>query len=141
MFWDTKGIHSMSRVRNVSAVVSALLMAGLLLVACGPKAAPAPQPGTGSPDANAPAVGGELNLRMAKDPDNFNPILSATAYGGEISGQVYANRGAHTEKGLVRRGHLRTPAHQACCTGCATCSGVGATAGLWRGRFGSKSQA
>ncbi|MGE5673712.1 MAG: ABC transporter substrate-binding protein [Mycobacterium leprae] len=88
----------MSR-RKWSALLALLVIASVILSACGAK--PAANNGSGS-TTNAgpkkPAVGGELNLRLAKDPDNFNPILSSTAYGSAVYGQVYATLFEFNEK-------------------------------------------
>jgi peptide/nickel transport system substrate-binding protein len=68
-----------------------LLVASMGLAACGPKTtAPSdPSPGTGAQTGTDPAVGGEIKLRLAKDPDNFNTILTGTVYGSMVTSQVY----------------------------------------------------
>ncbi|HEY3368893.1 MAG TPA: ABC transporter substrate-binding protein [Symbiobacteriaceae bacterium] len=81
----------MTRARKFFSLLAVLSVFGLLLSACGPKAAPAPQSATPTtPVAKKPAVGGQLNIRLEKDPDNFNPILSATAFGDYVISNVYA---------------------------------------------------
>ena len=88
--------------RRAVALLSLLVAASLVLAACGPK------PGTNdsgtqseTPPAQSsgqPAVGGELRLLLAKEPDSFNPILHATVYGAEIVSQLYATLFEFNEK-------------------------------------------
>lgn len=69
---------------------------GSVLSACGPhKSAPSSVSGSNTNPTNTatikrPAVGGELNLILEEDPDNFNPIYSSSAYGGQIYSLVFA---------------------------------------------------
>jgi peptide/nickel transport system substrate-binding protein len=81
----------MNRARKLPLLLVLLIIGSLVLTACGPKATPSPTtPGTNAPAAaKKPAVGGELVMRAAKDPDNFNPILSSTSYGSMVYGYVY----------------------------------------------------
>lgn len=92
----------MFRARKVSALLGLLLAASLVLTACGPKSTtPAPSDPGKDPAPVAkkgPAVGGELMLRLDKDPDNFNPILSSTTYGYNVHSQVYARLFEFNEK-------------------------------------------
>lgn len=89
--------------RKVSFVLGLLLACSVALTACGPKQSAgttgADRPGD-KPAASAkkPAVGGEINLRLDKDPDNFNPILYSTAYGGYIVTQIYSSLFDFNEK-------------------------------------------
>ena len=81
----------MFRARILTKAAALVICLSLVLAACGARQQPGAQPpGGGGAAAGKPAVGGELNLRLAKDPDNFNPILSSTAFGSAIYGQVYA---------------------------------------------------
>jgi peptide/nickel transport system substrate-binding protein len=83
----------MQRTRKLAFLMAALAAASMVLTACGPKAAPAdnkaPATGTTQTAAKKPAVGGQLIMKLDKDPDNFNPILSSTSYGSAIYSQVY----------------------------------------------------
>jgi len=92
----------MNRARKFSFVLALLVVAGLVLTACGPKNATPDKkdtPATPAPSAaKKPAVGGELNLRLAKNPDNFNPIYSSTTYGSTINESVYARLFFFNEK-------------------------------------------
>ncbi|HWI62928.1 MAG TPA: ABC transporter substrate-binding protein [Symbiobacteriaceae bacterium] len=91
----------MLRSRKFSVAVAAMALAASLLTACGPKAQPnqpAPGTNTGTPAATKPAVGGEVTLRLAKDPDSMNPILSSSAYGSKVYSLVYASLFDFNEK-------------------------------------------
>ena len=83
----------MIRSRKTAAMMAMVLAASLVLSACGAKETGTPKTGE-TPSTNTgakkPAVGGELVMRMDKDPDNFNPILSSTSYGSMVYAQVYA---------------------------------------------------
>lgn len=88
-------------------LLSLLVMGALVLAACGPAAddngAATTDPATGDdngetddppaeepePGEPGPAVGGIMQLRLDREPDNFNPILYSTAYGGAIVGEVF----------------------------------------------------
>jgi peptide/nickel transport system substrate-binding protein len=85
------------RSRKFTMLASVLVLAGMVLSACGPKqpAGQANQGGTAPGTTPAPvssgkpAVGGEITLRLAKDPDSLNPILSSSSYGSDVHGLVY----------------------------------------------------
>jgi len=96
----------MQRSRKVLIFMS-LLLAGSLLTACGPKTAPpAGENKTPAPAAaKKPAVGGELILIMEKDPDNFNSILSTTAYGDYVYSYTNSSLFEYTDK-WEPKGHL-----------------------------------
>jgi peptide/nickel transport system substrate-binding protein len=82
----------MQKPRKLAFLLAAITAASMLLTACGPKAAPTTgdkTTGSTTQAAKKPAVGGELIERLPKDPDNFNPILSSSAYGSAIYGLVY----------------------------------------------------
>ncbi|MFB5084161.1 ABC transporter substrate-binding protein [Symbiobacterium thermophilum] len=90
--------------RRAATLMSLLVVTGLALSACGPKQTQNPS-GTGgaqteqpSPSSGQPAVGGNLNLLLEKEPDSFNPILYTTAYGAEIVTQLYATLFEFNEK-------------------------------------------
>ncbi len=84
--------------RKLSLGLSLLLAASLVLSACSSQPAKEDAKSssgeqttqTDTAKKGEPAVGGQLILRMDKDPDNFNPILSGTAYGSMVIDQVYA---------------------------------------------------
>ncbi|HYF80280.1 MAG TPA: ABC transporter substrate-binding protein [Symbiobacteriaceae bacterium] len=88
--------------KKITVAVATLALAASVLTACGPKAQPnQPAPGAGGTTAQTPgkpAVGGTVTLRLAKDPDSMNPILSASAYGSMVYGQVYASLFEFNEK-------------------------------------------
>ncbi|MGE5673715.1 MAG: peptide-binding protein [Mycobacterium leprae] len=90
----------MTRARKVSVILALFLMVATVLSACSTKTdtTKPSDKGTTPVVAKKPAVGGELNLRLSKDPDNFNPILSSTAYGSAIYGQVYSGLFEFNEK-------------------------------------------
>jgi peptide/nickel transport system substrate-binding protein len=91
----------MLRNRKFTFLLALLVLAGLMLTACGPKTKPGePTPGQGNAPATAgkPAVGGEITLRLAKDPDSLNPIISSSAYGSEVYALVYATLFDFNEK-------------------------------------------
>ncbi|HYG57165.1 MAG TPA: ABC transporter substrate-binding protein [Symbiobacteriaceae bacterium] len=89
----------MQKTRKYGFALSLLVAASLVLSACGPKAGPQGQtPPDTAAGAKKPAVGGELIMVMDKDPDNFNPILSSSAYGSQVHGQVYATLFEFNEK-------------------------------------------
>lgn len=83
----------MFRNRKFALTFALLVLASLIMTACGPKSQPnQPAPGTqGNQPATAgkPAVGGETTLRLAKDPDSLNPIISSSAYGSEVYSLVF----------------------------------------------------
>ena len=82
----------MLRTRKFALVVSVLALAATLLTACGPKqpAGGAAQGGTApAKTSGKPAVGGEVTIRLPKDPDSLNPILSSSAYGSDVYSLVY----------------------------------------------------
>ncbi|HWI63521.1 MAG TPA: ABC transporter substrate-binding protein [Symbiobacteriaceae bacterium] len=85
----------MVKSRKLSLVLSMLLAASLALSACsGSTSSETPKDTTSSTTQNQakkPAVGGEINLRLASDPDTFNPIYSSTTYGSNVNGLVYAS--------------------------------------------------
>ncbi|HYF91458.1 MAG TPA: ABC transporter substrate-binding protein [Symbiobacteriaceae bacterium] len=90
----------MSRSRKFSVTVAAFALAASVITACGPRAQPnQPAPGAGAPQtAGRPAVGGEVTLRLSKDPDSMNPILSSSAYGSKVYALVYASLFDFNEK-------------------------------------------
>jgi peptide/nickel transport system substrate-binding protein len=91
----------MLRNRKFTFLLALLVLAGLTLTACGPKTKPGePAPGqTATPaPSGKPAVGGEITLRLAKDPDSLNPILSSSAYGSSVYSLVYASLFDYNEK-------------------------------------------
>ena len=91
--------------RRAASLLSLLVVAGLALSACGPKQDPTPPGNNGgaqneqpAPSTGQPAVGGNLNLVLEKEPDSFNSILYTTAYGAEIVTQLYATLFEFNEK-------------------------------------------
>lgn len=89
-------------VRVLMKAMAVVLAGVAVLSACaGPERAdPAPRsaaPGKAAP-APVAAVGGELVLRLARDPDTFNPILTFTAYGSAVANQVFATLFEFNEK-------------------------------------------
>ncbi len=75
-----------------------LVLVLMLLVAACARPAPDTAPKSAAPTGPTPMVGGELALRLARDPDNFNPLLTFTAYGSAIVSQVYATLFEFNEK-------------------------------------------
>ncbi|MFZ5823391.1 MAG: ABC transporter substrate-binding protein [Bacillota bacterium] len=79
--------------RKATLLLSLLVAASLTLAACGPKQGagngadkPQDKPATSE---KKPAVGGQVNLALDKEPDSFNPILYSTTFGAEIIQHVY----------------------------------------------------
>lgn len=97
----------MRKTRKPALALALTLALSVFLSACGPKQSAPPEapktdsttaPAQTTPVAKKPAVGGEINLRLDKDADNFNPILSSTSYGSEIYQHVYDSLFEFNEK-------------------------------------------
>lgn len=60
--------------------IQGLLAVVIVLAACARTVPQAERPPAAAAQP-VPTVGGELIVRLAREPDNFNPILPFTAYG------------------------------------------------------------
>jgi peptide/nickel transport system substrate-binding protein len=83
------------------AGLSALMIASLLVTACGKTATPTGDKNpTDTP--KQPAVGGEMVYSAPADPDTFAPLWNVSAYGADITNKVYGD-------GLMRIGYDLKP--------------------------------